>query len=73
MADQIIRIKIPAQVVAVPKTVNAKVRGGEIVMVSLEPGNDGVVTIENQDDGVVITFKKKPFEIEIVTPPNTRT
>jgi hypothetical protein len=32
-----------------------------------------VVTIENQDDGVVITFKKKPFEIEIVTPPNTRT
>ena len=71
MADQIIRIKIPAEVVAVPSTVNAKVRGGEIVMVSLEPGNDGVVTIENQDDGIVITFKKKPFGGEIITPPNT--
>lgn len=73
MADQIIRIKIPAQVVKVPDTVNAKVRKGEMVMVSLEPGNDGVVTIENQDNGIFITFKKKPFDglEKIITPPNT--
>ncbi len=71
MADQIIRIKVPSEVVAVPATVNAAVRGGEIVMVSVEPGNDGVVTIENLDDGVFITFKKKPFGGEIITPPNT--
>lgn len=71
MADQISRIKIPNEVVAVPKTVNAAVRAGEIVLLSLEAGNDGVVTIENLDDGVFITFKKKPFGEEIITPPNT--
>lgn len=73
MANQIIRIQIPSEVVAVASTVNAEVRGGEMVVVSLEPGNDGVITIENQDDGVVITFKKKPFggEDVIITPPNT--
>ena len=72
MADQIIRIKIPAEVVAVPSTVAAQVSGGEIVVVSLEPADDGTVTIENLNDGVFISFKKKPFGDDgpVVIPPN---
>lgn len=71
MADQIVRIKIPNAVVAVANPVVAKVRGGEMVLVSLEPAADGEVTIENLDDGIFISFKKKPFEggAEIITPP----
>lgn len=72
MADQIIRIKIPAEVVAVPSTVVAKVDGGEIVVVSLEPVEAGTVTIENLNDGVFISFKKKPFgdDPPVPIPPN---
>ena len=72
MADQIIRIKIPAEVVEVPSTVVATVSGGEIVVVSLEPAEDGDVTIENLNDGIFISFKKKPFGDPgpVVLPPN---
>lgn len=72
MSDRVIRIEIPAEVVEVPSTIVTAVRGGEVVVVTLEPADDGEVTIENLNDGIFISFKKKPFggDDVVVLPPD---
>jgi len=75
MPDQLIRIKIPKEVIEVPgNEIKAKVKGGEIVVISLEPENDGIVTISESGDGIFVQFKKKPFDTPepIADPPGGR-